>query len=606
MSVGSARVKFLLAWAALLVAKLVLAARLPLFGDEAFYAWEARHLAWAYSDLPGLTAWLARLGLAVGGDSELALRLPFVLLGATLPWLVRRCAARAFGEAAGWQAAWLALLMPLAGLMGVLALPDVPMLVAAMLVLDAVLAMLARRRAADVLQLALGLAMGALAHYRFAAVILAGLAGLLCFPAGRALLREGRTWAALATGALAWLPLLQWNLAHAGAGVGFQLVDRHPWTPGVHGFAWPPLQLLLVTPPLCLLLLAVLRRAWRRRGDPQPAWPLLLGAGGVASLGWFALAFVADVERVSFHWPIAGWLALCVAAPVELATWPRAARVVVHATAATGLVLLLGWLALVARVDGRAWLAHTPAYPENFAGWDTAADATREALRALPPGTRVVADNFMLAAQLGWALGGRDIEVAPHPRNAKHGRAVQLADWGVLRDARGDGPVLLVVEDTARPAKDRLAGYRGLCDWAGGLAPPQVVPADGGRKRFLLYPQAAPPAPGCALPALGWIETPAPGAHAGDPLEVQGWALVPGGRVAAVELQLDGRMIARAVPGLARPDVIDYWGLAGQDDRVGFALEADAGGRGRARLGLVVVRDDGRREALPTQLVVLR
>ena len=93
----SAIVKFLLAW------------RLPLFVDEAFYVWESRHLAWAYSDLPGLTAWLIRAGTTLGGQAELAVRLPFLLIGASLPWWVVRLAARWFGEEQGWRAGLLAL-----------------------------------------------------------------------------------------------------------------------------------------------------------------------------------------------------------------------------------------------------------------------------------------------------------------------------------------------------------------------------------------------------------------------------------------------------------------------------------------------------------------
>ena len=48
-----ARNGFIALWALLLLAKIVLAARLPLFVDEAFYWQEGQHLAWAYSDLPG-------------------------------------------------------------------------------------------------------------------------------------------------------------------------------------------------------------------------------------------------------------------------------------------------------------------------------------------------------------------------------------------------------------------------------------------------------------------------------------------------------------------------------------------------------------------------
>ena len=86
--VRAARRWFLAAWAALAAVKLVLAARLPLFVDEAFYWQEGRHLAWAYSDLPGLTAWLARLGDLLAPGSVLALRLPFLAIAAAVPWLV--------------------------------------------------------------------------------------------------------------------------------------------------------------------------------------------------------------------------------------------------------------------------------------------------------------------------------------------------------------------------------------------------------------------------------------------------------------------------------------------------------------------------------------
>ena len=99
-------------WSIVLALKLLVAARLPLFVDEAFYWWEGRHPAAAYSDLPGLTAWLTRLGTAVGGEHALALRAPFLLIAAALPLLVQRIAAREYGAQAGWQVACFALLLP--------------------------------------------------------------------------------------------------------------------------------------------------------------------------------------------------------------------------------------------------------------------------------------------------------------------------------------------------------------------------------------------------------------------------------------------------------------------------------------------------------------
>src|SRR5690606_14813904 len=132
-----ARRWFLVLWITLLAVKLLLAARLPLFVDEAFYWQEGMHPAWAYSDLPALTAWLIRLGVEVGGNNAFSVRLPFLLLAAAVPWLVARISAREFGAAAGWQAGSFAMLLPLAGTRGWLAVPDVAMALATLLCMDA-------------------------------------------------------------------------------------------------------------------------------------------------------------------------------------------------------------------------------------------------------------------------------------------------------------------------------------------------------------------------------------------------------------------------------------------------------------------------------------
>ncbi len=79
-----AKVVFVTLWAVLLLARVAIAARLPLFVDEAFYWQEGRHLAWAYSDLPGLTAWLIRLGGELFGDGVLAVRSLFLLVSLAL------------------------------------------------------------------------------------------------------------------------------------------------------------------------------------------------------------------------------------------------------------------------------------------------------------------------------------------------------------------------------------------------------------------------------------------------------------------------------------------------------------------------------------------
>ena len=53
-----------------------------------------------------------------------ALRAPFLFLAALVPLLVVRITSREFGARYGWQAGCFALLLPLAGTLGLLALPD--------------------------------------------------------------------------------------------------------------------------------------------------------------------------------------------------------------------------------------------------------------------------------------------------------------------------------------------------------------------------------------------------------------------------------------------------------------------------------------------------
>ena len=60
----------------------------------------------------------------LGGNRLLALRMPFLAIGAVLPWLLVRIAARAQDdEAAAWKTGLLALLLPLSGTLGLMALP---------------------------------------------------------------------------------------------------------------------------------------------------------------------------------------------------------------------------------------------------------------------------------------------------------------------------------------------------------------------------------------------------------------------------------------------------------------------------------------------------
>ncbi len=605
------RVIFFVLWGVLLLAKVALAARLPLFVDEAFYAWEGRHLDWAYSDVPGLTAALMRLGTELGGNHVLALRAPFLLLGAWLPWLVRGIARRWFGERAGEQAGLLALAMPLSGLLGVLALPDVPLVVSALLCLDVLARLRARITYSVLLELALALVMGAFSHYRFAAVIVAGLAGILLDARGRALLRDVRIWVVLLVGACAWWPLWQWNLEHGGAGWRFQLLDRNPWSFHADGIEWLPIQCLLVTPPLFVLLLATLITAWRKRNEPDSPWRLLFGITVVAVPGYFLLGFFADRERVSFHWPLAGWLLLIVAAPGLLAGWSQSTRRILWTTAATAMMLCLLWLVAASSTHHRRSLALSRLYPEPFAGTDEVSDWL--ARKGIDSTTPIIASDFEIAAQLAFHLDRSDIRVLDDPLNHKHGRAQQLQAWGLVLDSASQlppGPAWLIVDDSVTPLKLRLLAYHRRCEVMGRLPPPEVLQVDHGLKRYLRYRLEAPGKyRDCIAPALAWVDAPLPGAKVAGAVDIRGWAFKDGVGLDRVEVLLDGRSLGNADYGVAMPGVQGFWKISTDPNqpRVGFNMTVNTTrlAPGRYWLGLRLHGSDGSVEAWPEQRLIV-
>ena len=600
-----AKTVFITLWAVAALAKVAIAAKLPLFVDEAFYWQEGRHPAWAYSDLPGLTAWLIRAGGELFGDGVLAVRVPFLVVAAAVPWYVVRIGLREVGEREGWLAGCAALALPLSGTLGVLALPDVTMTLAALLCLDAATRMLRGVTHAMAVQLAIGLAIGALSHYRFIAVIGAGFVALLLLPKGRALFRDARVLVALAFGAAAWMPLLAWNLDNAEAGLRFQLVDRHPWALHADGIAFLPVQAAFVTP---LMFAALLLAAWRYRNHGNEALRLLAHAGGIIVAGFFALGFFADTERVSFHWPLQGYVALLPLLPLLLRDWPRPMRTATWGLAVAGMVAMSGYYYAVSMPQVRERAAALKWYPSNFAGWQELAAGVRAMRASMPPGTRIVADNFKIGAELGFALGDADIPVLDHPLNRAHGRAPQLRLWGLrvdrLANHAGGAPVLLVVGASDVEYRTLLGRYHAVCAVAGPLPPPRVLNVDHGRRRFLLFAigtrrpaDQAPEPPACTTPAMAWIDTPSSGDSVGRRFDLSGWAFKDGVGLSRVEVLIDGRVVAEADYGAESPGVAHYWRISTdpQHPRVGFSASVDAAAieAGSHWLGLRLHGNDG-------------
>ena len=495
-------VKFAALWGCLVLAKLWFAAYLPLFGDEAFYAWEALHPAWAYSDLPGGTAALIALGTGTAGDTAFGLRWPFIVLGAALPWLVVRIALRVASPQQAWRAGLLSLPLPLLLPMGVMGLPDAPLTFAALVALDACVGLLRRVSVGLCLQLGLALALGALSHYRFAPLLMAGVLGLWA-AGGLTLLRNPAVLAALVVGAAAWWPLVNYNLGADAAGLRFHLLERHPWAFQARGLLQPLAQAIVTTPVMYVGLLlaafAIIRQRFAGMRSSQAAcWDdvqrgqhLLAVAGAALVLLYAVLAPFADRARFSLHWPLPAYLALMPLVPLWLDA--RGSRWLERWALALGWLgtLLLAALMLIPSVP--SWAARsagTALYADNLLGWPEAADALRPLVK---PGDALVADNFMLAAQLSFALDRRPVVYSlDHWNNHKHGRAAQLALWGYdeagMATLKPGTRAWLMFEVEETPENQREAWVERTCRWFKPTGARVVVQGPGDGKRFWLMP----------------------------------------------------------------------------------------------------------------------
>jgi hypothetical protein len=451
--------------------KIYIASALLPFVDEAFYWQESRNLAWSYSDVPGMTAWLIAGGEALFGHSTFGMRALFLLLSASMPLIMMQMVARIVDPRAGWQAGVWTMILPLSGTLGVLALPDVPLTFASLVALDVFERAARDGRLRLWFLLGVALAIAWLSHYRAAILMLAGTGFLVLTSRGRRLWHLPGFWVSLVVSVLGLVPLAVFNLQHDWAALGFQLVDRHPWAFHSDALIQPLEQALVVTPVLYGLLLAVLVTIWRRRNQGSP-WDLFACAAAVPLLVYFGVGLFADNQRFRVHWPLAGYFPLIALLPWIArewsARWRRALIGTAAALAGLGTLAVLGFLFAASQPTLAAQLSSGKAFPSHFVGWREAADAVKSLIDRVdgaPP--ILVADNFMLAAQLDFALGGAQIVYTlDSPLNAKHGRAQQLRLWNrdeaALQQFAGK-TVLLAVDSRSLRERDRAAWLASLC-----------------------------------------------------------------------------------------------------------------------------------------------
>lgn len=281
---------FLAVAAASLVLRGVLAAWLPITGDEAyFHAW-GRNPDWGFYDHPPMVGWWLA-ALSAVSDHPFVLRLPALLAPPLIGLMVAAALAR-HGAALAWNTATLLLLVPL-NAWNVAITTDVPLMLFCAATVLAYLRALRTGRTLDYLLTGLLLGAALLSKY------FAGLLALAIF--AHAVTRPGRQRVmGLALIVLASLPavLLQiaWNAQNCWPNLMFNLVNRHD------NAGWSLSTPLVYLVSLVYVLTPPLAWALARRGRGWLLTPERIALAWLAGLPFLLLALLSAVKTIGLHW----------------------------------------------------------------------------------------------------------------------------------------------------------------------------------------------------------------------------------------------------------------------------------------------------------------
>lgn len=589
------RVYLAIAFLSVLILKLMFGSVLDLYSDEIFYWHASLYPAIAYSDLPFMAAFLSGSGTALLGNSAIAVRSLFMLMGSAIPFLIYWLAAPVLSRRQALEAAGLSLCLPLCGFLGLLAVPDVPLLFFGLLFIGfferATRTGLTRYWIATGITAALGIS----THYRFALYLLAAFICLLAFSNLRLFWKSLGLWIAATILLLGLYPTLSFNLTNQLSGIDYHLLERHPWRFQAEGLLHILKQAVLVTPLLYGALLLTLYRLLRAasQGDQTRG---LFAVFALCNLGvYVTLAPWTDSTRTSIHWPLSGYLPLLVFLPETLRyiyallnrrytpkTSARVLSVLVGMGFAGTLVALIGVGSQGFQAQLRPLIG--PGILSNkMAGWRELNHYVDNLISNQHMGRHdiVVTDNYYTAAQL--ELGNP----ALHPvynidedKSIRDGRAVQYQLWQLNGNALKElvAPSgLFITEDSELTVPDKIMVLQRACSNFESLQLLSQLSLFGGEKRFSFYraddtSQTDKP---CPLPSLGWVDQPEDKALIAGDLLVSGWVINEGAGVHSVELILDGSSIGMAQYGSPRPDVEEAMGVRSDPNapNLGFAMQ---------------------------------
>ncbi|MDA1369526.1 MAG: glycosyltransferase family 39 protein [Proteobacteria bacterium] len=607
----------------LLGLKLYFGSVLDLYSDEVFYWLASANPAIAYSDLPFMTALLVGLGSSLDPGNALAARLLFIILGSSIPLLVYWIALPISNRQQALESAALCLCLPLGGFLGLLAVPDVPLLFFGLLSI----ACFERALRCNDLKFWIGtgffVGLGLSTHYRFILYPAAALLYLVIFRPARIHWSNPRLWLSFVIASLGLLPILWFNLNNELSSASFYFLDRHPWQFQLGGLLHIFKQAGLVTPPLYALIALTLWSLYQKARQQDRVAALLLSFAGTNIAVYLLLAPWTDATSTSIHWPLSGYFPLLVYVPQVLRQgfewcsrkWNvRTARKIITLVPVIGFT---GTLVALLGVGSQAFqaplqnLLGTGILSNKMAGWEEFSAFTQTLLNSrfpnIPP--IVITDNYYTAAQVEFAGLSRDTLTLDRDKAVRDGRIAQFQLWG--KDEAGlaavsGRPVLYINEDSTLTVPDKHALLATLCGYVDNISYIDQLSLFNGEKKFSYYvadriiDKAAMPdyrSFPCPYPVRAWIDNPAAGAEMSGVVNISGWAYNEDIGVQAVYILIDNLRAGSAQYGIGRVDVVEVMGVASDPNApylgYQFSLDTTSVANGTHWLSIEIVNLQG-------------
>ncbi len=610
----------------MLAVKITLAALLDLYSDEIFYWQASTRPAFAYSDLPFMSALMAGAGAELFGNRAIAVRSFFLMAGTSIPFLIFWLARPLMPRTEALEAALFSLCLPLIAFLGLLAVPDVPMIFLGLLFIG----LFERATRLDTLVLWVGVgivaALGMSTHYRFSLYLLSGLIYLLLTRSQRHYLRDVKLWIAVAIMSIGLLPAIKFNLSTELSGLDYHLRDRHPWQFQFEGLLHPLKQALLVTPPLYAALLVTLFLVIKRGRHGNDRSGLFAVFALVHLAVYMVLAPWTDSTRTSIHWPLSGYLPLLVYLPQTLRhVHSRMLNIMSYRTARRLMIFIpligfAGTLLVFVGVGSQAFSSQlqpflgTGILSNKMAGWKDFNKHLADYLSAATdsPDLVIVTDNYYTAAQIEFGAGGGfDVYNIDDDKAVRDGRIIQYELWqnneyGLLSQAGKDA--LFITEDSTLTIDEKLAVITRACSIFQRLVFVNQLTLFGGDKSFSFY-QGTHVNDAltketednhqnlCPLPSQAWLDQPVAEVELTGIVKVVGWAFNDGGGIKNIQLLANQAVITELHRTVPRTDVIEIFKVERDPGQpyVGFTADLDTSllPNGRVKLALEVTANSG-------------